>query len=346
MPQVEVVHASADFGRFLIRPLERGFGTTIGNALRRVLLSSLPGAAVTSVKVDGIYHEFATVPGVKEDTTELILNVKQLRLKSHSDGPVLLRIEATGPGVVTAADIIAPSEVEIVNPELHIATLDSPDARLEMELTVERGHGYVPADGRESPAIGVIPVDAVYTPVRRANYIVEPYRVGSRTDLDQVTIEVQTDATMSPVEALARAAEILIAHFQEIANLQAPHGAREKPALTHAALRPGIADMPIEQLDLSARTYNCLKRSGITKVGQVLQMSEEDLLALRNFGQKSLQELREKLREHGITPEEEPEPARVGAAREAEPEDEELGLDFGSDEDLAFPDYDEEEEEE
>ena len=180
---VEVLHASDEFGRFRVEPLERGFGLTLGNALRRVLLSSLPGAAVTQVKLDGIYHEFATIPGVKEDTTELILNLKQLRLKSFSDEPTQVRLMATGPGVVTASDLIYPSEIEIVNPELYIASLDNAQARLDLELTVEKGSGYMPSDGREAPALGVIPVDAIFTPVRRVNYDVENTRVGARTAL-------------------------------------------------------------------------------------------------------------------------------------------------------------------
>lgn len=345
-PRVETIHASDDFGRFVVEPLERGFGSTLGNALRRVLLSSLPGAAVTSVKVDGVYHEFATIPGVKEDTTELILNLKQLRLKSHTDQPVLVRLEATGPGVVTAADLIAPSEVEVVNPELHIATLDSPDTRLELELTVERGHGYMPADGRESPSIGVIPIDAIFTPIRRVNYFVEPTRVGVRTDLDRLTIEIQTDATMTPTQALAQAATILIDHFSIIADLQAPARRGEKPTLGAGAVPSRIQEMPIEQLDLSARTYNCLKRSGITRVGQILQMSEQELLSLRNFGQKSLQELRERLAEHGIPSGEAAGEGPLAAAGVAPaPEEEEEEIDLG-DEDLAFSRYADEDEEE
>jgi DNA-directed RNA polymerase subunit alpha len=187
---IEVVQQSGDYAKFRVEPLERGFGLTLGNALRRVLLSSLQGAAVTAVRIDRIYHEFATLPGVKEDTTELLLNLKQLRLKSHGDQPVILRLEAQGPGVVTAADLIYPSEVEIANPELRLATLDSAEARLDLELTVERGVGYLPADGRESVPLGVIPVDAVFTPIKRVNYSVDSARVGARTDLDRLDIEI------------------------------------------------------------------------------------------------------------------------------------------------------------
>jgi DNA-directed RNA polymerase subunit alpha len=301
--QVEVLQQTEDYAKFQVDPLERGFGLTLGNALRRVLLSSMPGAAVTAVRIERIYHEFATIPGVKEDTTELLLNLKQLRLKSHSDQPVTLRLEAQGPGVVTAADLIYPSEIEIANPELHIATLDSPDARLDMELTVERGVGYMPSDGRESVPLGVVPVDAVFTPIRRVNYTVESARVGARTDLDRLVIDVQTDGTITPVAALVQSANILIDQFALFQELQQEKRRPDKQGLSAGPVPSRIFDMPIEQLELSQRTYNCLKRSQITKVGQILQMSENELLSLRNFGQKSLVELREKLQEHGVLPE-------------------------------------------
>jgi DNA-directed RNA polymerase subunit alpha len=240
------------------------------------------------------------MPGVKEDTTELLLNLKQLRLKSHTEQPVTLRLEAQGPGVVTAADLIYPSEIEIANPELHIATLDSADARLDMELTVERGVGYRPSDGREAVALGEVPVDAVFTPIRRVNYSVESARVGARTDLDRLVIEVQTDGTIAPVAALVTASNLLIDQFALFQELQQEKRRADKQGLSTGPVPSRIFDMPIEQLELSQRTYNCLKRSQITKVGQILQMNENELLSLRNFGQKSLVELREKLREHGV----------------------------------------------
>src|SRR6266540_615867 len=234
--QVEILQQTEDYARFQVDPLERGFGLTLGNSLRRVLLSSLPGAAVTAVRIERIYHEFATIPGVKEDTTELLLNIKQLRLKSHSDQPVTLRLEAQGPGVVTAADLIYPSEIEIANPELHIATLDSPDARLDMELTVERGVGYLPSDGRESVPLGVVPVDAVFTPIRRVNYTVESGRVGARTDLDRLVIDVQTDGTITPVAAYLQLPEAIADHQG------GPDPADErKRAAVAAQLRPEVA---------------------------------------------------------------------------------------------------------
>jgi DNA-directed RNA polymerase subunit alpha len=331
MAKVEVLHTSDDLGRFQVEPLERGFGLTLGNALRRVLLSSLPGAAVTQVKVDGVYHEFATVPGVKEDTTELVLNLKQLRLKSFSDQPAQLRLMASGPGIITASDLIYPSEIEIVNPELYIASLDNAEARLELELTVEKGIGYLASDGREAPALGVIPVDAIFTPVRRVNYQVENTRVGARTDLDRLIIEIQTDGTLAPMDALVQAASLLMEQFSVFAELHQPTRRADRGALATGSVPSHVLDMPIEQLDLSQRTYNCLKRSQITKVGQVLQMSEDELLSLRNFGQKSLEELRDRLREHDLLPEDkEPEPAAVGADRNGQ---EDLVFDRVEDED-------------
>jgi DNA-directed RNA polymerase subunit alpha len=299
--RVEALHESSEFGRFQIEPLERGFGVTVGNALRRVLLSSLPGAAVTSVKIEGVFHEFDTIAGVKEDTTELILNIKQLRVKSHTDQPVSLRLMASGPGVVTAADLIYPAEIDVANPELHLATLDNSDARLELELVVEPGTGYLPSDGREPPAIGVIPIDAIFTPVRRVNYTVDSTRVGARTNLDRLTIELTTDGTIRPTDALAQAANLLIQHFNLIADLTRAVRPGEKPPLGAGAVPPHIADMPIEQLELSQRTYNCLKRSQITRVGQILERTPDELLQLRNFGQKSLQELQDKLRQHDLS---------------------------------------------
>jgi|SRR5688572_9325950 DNA-directed RNA polymerase subunit alpha len=315
-PRVETVHMSADFGRFQVEPLPPGFGLTLGNALRRVLLSSLPGAAITAMKVDNIYHEFATMPGVREDTTELILNVKQIRLKSYSAEPVRLQLQASGPGVITAGDISCPADVEIANPELYIATLDSAEARLDVEFTVERGEGYITADGREAPAIGVIPVDAVFTPIRRVNYQVEHTRVGPRTDLDRLTIEVQTDGTIAPNDALAQAGQLLIQQFAIFTDLSQTGRRPEKATLVAGAISPRIYDMPIEQLELSSRTYNCLKRSQITKVGQILEMSEDELLALRNFGHKSLTELRERLEALGVS-------LDSGEAREGEEDDDE-----------------------
>lgn len=301
--KVERVATAKNYGRFQIEPLEPGFGITIGNAMRRVLLSSLPGAAITSVRIDGVYHEFSDIPEVKEDTTELILNLKQIRLRSFSDRPVQLVLESVGPGQVTAADILAPPEVEIVNPEQHIATLNSAEAKLNMEMTVERGKGYVPADNREGLPIGVIPVDAIYTPVQQVNYHVEHTRVGQVTDYDRLILEVKTDGTITPEDAIAQAAEILVSHFLMLSRIGGKAIIQiEKQAAGPTTIPQKVYDTPIEELDLSVRAYNCLKRVGITKVGQVLEMSEEDLLGVRNFGRKSLDELREKLEARGFLP--------------------------------------------
>src|SRR5919201_6937012 len=301
LPKIENVASEPSYGRYHVEPLEPGFGVTVGNALRRVLLSSLPGAAVTSIKIDNVFHEFSASPGVKEDTTELVLNVKQIRLRSFADRPVQLRVEASGTGEVTAADIIAPPDVEIVNPELHLASLDGEDSRLVIEMTVERGKGYVPADQREGLSIGVIPVDAIYTPTRRINYSVEPVRVGQVTDYERLVLEVWTDGTMPPDEAVAQSAQVLIRHFELLTELVAKPAARFEKVATSAVQIPAkLYDIPIEDLDLTVRAYNCLKRAGITKVGQVLEMSEDDLLGVRNFGRKSLDELKDRLSERGF----------------------------------------------
>ncbi|MPZ15105.1 MAG: DNA-directed RNA polymerase subunit alpha [Chloroflexi bacterium] len=314
---VDTVYLSGELGQFEIEPLANGFGLTLGNALRRVLLSSLTGAAITEIKVENVYHEFSGIPGVREDTTELILNLKQVRLKSYTDDLLQVRLESMGPGVVTAGDIHVPPELEIVNPELPIATLDSQDARLELQLTVEKGHGYLTAEGRESPSLGVIPIDAVFSPIRRVNYRVEKTRVGARTDFDKLVLEIQTDGTVGPKEALAQGAQILLDQFQVFAQLGGAAPRSEKAAIGAGAIPSRLQDMPIEVLDLSSRTYNCLKRSQITIVGQLLQMSEDELLSLRNFGHKSLLELHEKLASHGIVP------SGDGAGRPALVDDEE-----------------------
>lgn len=301
VPHVETIHSSAELGRFEVEPLDSGFGLTLGNALRRVLLSSLDGAAITAMRIEDVYHEFSAIPGVREDTTELILNLKQVRLKSYTDQPVNVRLDGAGPGVVTAGDIQVPPDIEVVNPELPIATLDSRDARLSVLLTVEVGKGYLTAEGREAPAIGVIPIDAVFTPIRRVNFQVEKTRVGERTDYDKLLLEIQTDGTITPKDALGQAAQILIGQLQFFVELDHPvQRVDATKGMIPGPIPTQLQEMPIEVLDLSSRTYNCLKRSQITTVGQVLQMSEDELLGLRNFGQKSLVELQDKLAEHGI----------------------------------------------
>ncbi len=328
---VETLYLSSELGQFEIEPLAGGFGLTVGNALRRVLLSSLTGAAITAIRIENVYHEFSTIPGVREDTTELILNLKQIRMRSYTDEPVNVRLESSGPGIVTAGDIQVPPEIEIVNPETPIATLDGADARLDMLLTIEKGRGYLTADGREPLELGAIPIDAVFTPIRRVNYRVEKTRVGARTDYDKLLLEIQTDGSISPKEALAEAAQILIEHFQIFAQLTGP-GPQPgpKPGIGAGAVPSRLQDMPIEVLDLSSRTYNCLKRSQITTVGQILTMSEDELLGLRNFGQKSLQELHEKLAEHGIVT------SSDGSSRRSDEGDEDLDEEPYDDEEEEF----------
>ncbi len=302
LPRIKNTKTQDNYASYDIEPLEGGYGQTLGNSLRRVLLSSLPGAAVTSVRIEGVQHEFQDVPGVMEDVTDIVLNIKKLRLRSFSDHPVSMRLEVSGERTVTAADILAPTTVEIVNPDLYIATLDNENARLEMELVVERGRGYVPADSKEDQPIGVIPVDAIYTPVSKVNYTVEHTRVGQMTNYDKIVLDITTDGTISPDEALRDSAEILVRHVQLLANYRAMPIETEKPPLSSLPIPQKVYDTPIEELDLSVRAYNCLKRSNIVKVGQVLSMNEEDLLGVRNFGEKSLQELRERLLARNFLP--------------------------------------------
>jgi DNA-directed RNA polymerase subunit alpha len=294
---------------------------TLGNALRRVLLSSLPGAAVTSIRIDGVQHEFQDIPNVMEDVTDIVLNIKKLRLRCFSDHPVSMRLEVSGERVVTAADIMAPSTVEIVNPDLYIATLDNENARLEMELVVEAGRGYIPADSKEDQPIGVIPVDAIFTPVQKVNYTVEHTRVGQMTNFDKIVLDIWTDGTITPDEALRQSADILVRHFTQLANYRAVLAEPEKQPLSSIPIPQKVYDTPIEELDLSVRAYNCLKRSNITKVGQVLTMNEDDLLGVRNFGEKSLQELREKLLARNFLPN--PRTSAVGADMSGDQEMEE-----------------------
>jgi DNA-directed RNA polymerase subunit alpha len=306
-PSVRELESSGDYGRFEIEPLEPGFGTTLGNSLRRVLLSSLPGAAVTSVSIEGVQHEFTAIPHIKEDVTEILLNIKGLNVICHVDEPVRMTLEARGPRVVTAADIETTSDVEITNPELHICTLDGPQAQLRMDLTVERGKGYVPAERnkKEGQPIGVIPIDAIFTPVRKANFQVEKTRVGQDTEWDRLLVEVWTDGTLAPVEAVSQAAAEFTNHLELFVrfgdNLSAPQQVKVKGN----DLQSRLSDVPIEELELTVRALNCLKANDITRVGQLVGMKLEELLSLRNFGQKSLDEIKEKLAERNlVTPEE------------------------------------------
>lgn len=306
VPHITATESEQNYASYDVEPLEAGYGMTLGNSLRRVLLSSLSGAAVTSIKIEGAQHEFQDVPGVKEDVTDIVLNVKKLRLRSFSDRPVTMRIEVTGEREVTGADIQAPSTIEIVNPETHICTVDDPNARFEMELVVETGKGYVPAESKEDQPIGQIPVDAIFTPVQRVNYTVEHTRVGQMTNYDKIVLQIWTDGTITPDQALRDASQILVQHFEMIANHALPvEEAEVLPEIAKSTayqIPQKVYDMPIEELDLSVRAYNCLKRSNVTKVGQVLTMNRDDLLAVRNFGEKSLQELADRLVQRHLLP--------------------------------------------
>jgi DNA-directed RNA polymerase subunit alpha len=305
-PQVRKLETSPNYGKFDIEPLDPGFGTTLGNTLRRVLLSSLWGAAVTSIQIDGVAHEFTAIPHVKEDVTEVILNLKQLRLKSFTEDPVTLLLDVKGPAEVRASHIQATSDVEVVNPDLYICTLAA-KGHLRMELNVERGKGYVPAERnkREGQPIGVVPIDSIFSPVEKANFVVEKTRVGQSTDYDRLIIEVWTDGTMSPEEAVSHSAQLFTQHLNLFVNFNTAIEKHEQDMRGEKTGQNRLMDTPIEELDLSVRAFNCLKANEIQTVGQLLQKREEELLALRNFGRKSLDEIKEKLVEKGfIKPEE------------------------------------------
>ena len=303
-PQIEPVEEVGTYAKYEAGPLQSGYGVTLGNALRRVLLSSLEGAAVTSVQIRDVYQEFSTIPGVKEDVTQIVLNVKKLRLKSFASHPVSLRLIKSGAGPVTAADITESADIEVINPELLRMTIDSDDVTIEVDLTVEKGIGYLSAERPEPPQIGVIAVDAIFTPVRKVNYWIESVRVGQVTNFDKLTIEIETDGTITPEEALSRAADILVHQFQPFVNIGLAVQAGDRATGGVAQLPPNMLDMPIEELDLPMRAYNSLKRNNIVKVGQLLQLSDDDLLRMRNFGKKSLDEMKERLRMRGfIVPE-------------------------------------------
>lgn len=299
-PKIERIEGDDRYAKFACEPLPPGYGTTLGNSLRRVLLSSLEGAAITSARVRGVAHEFSTIPGVKEDVVQIVLNLKNVRLRSFANEPVTLTLEKEGPGPATAADITTTSEVEIVNPETQIATLE-PEASLWMELTVEKGKGFHSAERREGLPIGVIPIDALFSPVRKVNFAVESTRVGQVTNYDRLILEVWTDATKTPDEAIAEASKTLMDQFALFAGLTRSQAAIAQPERTNGSSLPSaIADMPIEDLDLPQRAFNSLKRHGITKVGQLLQTPDEELLRMRNFGKKSLDEIKERLAARGL----------------------------------------------
>jgi DNA-directed RNA polymerase subunit alpha len=304
--KVESQNVTRNYGRFIISPLESGYGLTLGNALRRVLLSSLPGAAVTSIRVSDVHHEFSAIPDVREDMTQLILQVKQLRLMLHDVESARLRLEHRGEGTVTAADIICPPEVEIINPELYLFTVDASDAHIEMEFEVRSGRGYSPAEERGRLPIGELPVDAIFSPIRRVNYDVQRARVGQRTNYDKLILEVWTDGSVRPEESVSQGSQILMRHLSPIAGVSADDiYVAPPPQIEPPSVIKPLYDKPIEELDLSVRVFNSLKRTGITSVGDVidmLQRGSDAMLAIRNFGEKSLDELEEKLREKNYWP--------------------------------------------
>ena len=298
-PKIECVEASENgsYGKFVIEPLERGYGITLGNAMRRILLSSLPGVAATSVKIDGVLHEFSTIPGVKEDVTEIILNIKNLAVKLHSDAPKTVYINHEGEGVITAGDIKHDSDVEIINEDLHIATLNE-DARLFMEITLDRGRGYVSAERNgqlQQPVIGVIATDSIYTPVRKVNYNVDNTRVGNVTDYDKLTLEVWTDGTITPSESVSLAAKIISEHMSLFVDLSDDAKNAEIMIEKEETKKEKVLETTIEELDLSVRSYNCLKRAGINTVQDLTARSENDMMKVRNLGRKSLEEVIGKL---------------------------------------------------
>lgn len=305
MPKIEREAEARNYGKFVISPLERGYGNTVGNALRRVLLSSLDGAAVTSVRISDVLHEFSDIPGVREDVIQVMLQIKQLRLKLLGVDSTRMHLEVRGDGVVTAADVLTPPDVEIINPDLYLFTVDNPKTRLDIEFTVERGRGYSPANDRSGHLpIGELPVDAIYSPVKRVNWEVSNARVGQSTNYDKLTIEIWTDGTVVPEKALSAAAKIMIEHLRFIAGIseETLTIAVEKE-VSGTRLSSEVAETPVEALDLSVRVFNSLKRTGITTVGDVLDLLEKGdqaVMSIRNFGEKSLDELRDKMREKGF----------------------------------------------
>jgi len=300
-PKIECVEADDRYGKFVVEPLERGYGITLGNSLRRVLLSSLPGAAITSIKVDGVLHEFSTVPGVVEDVSEIILNLKGLALKINSDEPQTIRVEAQGEKEVKAGDIIVNPDVEVLNPDMHIATVMD-GSSLNIEMTAEKGRGYIPANKNKKPGqvIGVIPIDSIFTPVHKVNYSVEDTRVGQVTNYDKLTLELWTDGSINPREALSLAAKILTEHLNLFLGLTDYIENIGTIMVQKKEEENKLLEMSIEELDLSVRSYNCLKRAGINSVEDLTKRSEDDMMKVRNLGKKSLEEVRNKLNSLGL----------------------------------------------
>lgn len=307
-PKIEIAEISEDnrYGKFICEPLERGYGTTFGNSLRRMLLSSLEGAAITSIRIDGVLHEFSTIPGVRDDVTNIVLNLKELCLKMTGNEPRIIRIDVEGEKEVTAADIICDADIEILNPDLHIATVNE-DGKLKIEMTVERGRGYVPADKNKKPddTIGVIPIDSIFSPVKRVNYTVQDTRVGNVTDYDRLILEVWTDGSLRPEEAVSKAAGILVMHLKLFQNMDGLPEEEEEEEATFPEEEEDdsskVLDMTIEDLDLSVRSFNCLKRANISTVADLAEKTEDDMMKVRNLGRKSLEEVKKKLEELGLT---------------------------------------------
>lgn len=301
-PKLECVEMSENYGRFVVEPLERGFGMTLGNSMRRVLLSSLPGVAATSIRIDGVLHEFSTIEGVKEDVTEIVLNLKGLICKLHCQGPKKVVIDAAGECEVTAGDILPDSDVEIINPELHLATLDE-NGKLHMEIMLDHGRGYVVADRNKRPdmPIGEIAVDSIYTPITKVNFTVENTRVGQITDYDKLTLEIWTNGSIKPDEAASYAAKILTEHLMLFINLTDRIQGVEIMVEKEESKKEKILEMNIEDLDLSVRSYNCLKRAGINTVEELVQRDEDEMMKVRNLGRKSLEEVQQKLAQLGLT---------------------------------------------
>jgi len=312
VPRIETTEQTDTHGKFVVEPLEPGYGVTLGNSLRRVLLSSIEGAAVTSVRIEGVQHEFQTIPGLKEDATELLLNLKELFLKihdgsngdggAHDSAPRVVRVEARGAGTITGADVICPSDMEVVNPEAYIATISEETASLYMELTVERGRGYVlPEKGAgKSDIIGNIPVPAAFGPIRKVSYTVDPTRVGNRTDYERLVLDVFTNGTIQPSEAVSQAAQTLSEYFLRFVEFPGTGGRTFLPTASSFPQGSGAPDARIEELDFSVRTYNCLKKANILTVGELTQITESDLMNIRNFGRKSLTEVKDKLSQLGL----------------------------------------------
>ena len=301
IPTIKCIEATATFGRFFAEPLEKGFGTTLGNSLRRVLLGYLPGAAITWIKIEGIQHEFSTIPHVKEDTIEFLLNIKALKLKPLSNRPGKLTLEVEGEGQVCAADIKPSADFEVINPELHLATLDSPEAKLCIEFNVELGEGYRQAESSDNLPVGAIPVDAIFGPIRKVNITVESIHIGRETSRERLCLEVWTNGAISPVDAVSLSAEILIDQLSPFVEYVRVSQIEEEKQLIRLSIPDEKFNMPVEQLDLSVRTLNSLRRGGITTVGELITKGEKELLSLRNFGQKSKQELDERLKSLGLS---------------------------------------------